>query len=239
MLPGCPLPEYTGLADELHRAMIQLLKPDFGMPFIHGCWLPSGCQHTRRGHRRQRAGKDRCPGRFPASTALTTAGRIRRRHNEVALFRRSTHQRIDHIESPPVITNGRRIQPTRGVHTIQGQLRGPIQDMSQLAPVDEVTAVENRQTWKIFKRGVHQVIVLAHPTDGWVRIKAWQNRVTKCSGKGWSFRRKIWSGRTRATAKAPMRRSQIFVILDCPEENSKFPICRNTGGISPAHHQRL
>jgi hypothetical protein len=54
--------------------------------------------------------------------------------------------------------------------------------MSQLAPVDEVTAVEDRQAWKIFKRGVHQVIILAHPADGWVGIKAWQNRVTKCSG---------------------------------------------------------
>jgi len=31
--------------------------------------------------------------------------------------------------------------------------------------VDEITAVENRQTWKILKRGIHQVIVLAHPTD--------------------------------------------------------------------------
>jgi hypothetical protein len=56
--------------------------------------------------------------------------------------------------------------------------------MSQLAPVDEVSAVENRQTWKIFKRGVHQVILLTHPTDRWVRIEAWQNRVTKCSGHG-------------------------------------------------------
>src|SRR5215216_6134857 len=82
------------------------------------------------------------------------------------------------------MTNGRRIQPARGIHAIQGQLRGPIQDMSLLAPVDEVTAVENRQTWKIFKRGVHQVIILVHPADGGVRIKAWQNRVTKCSGHG-------------------------------------------------------
>ena len=56
--------------------------------------------------------------------------------------------------------------------------------MPQLAPVDEITAVENRQTWKIFKRGIHQVIVLAHPTDGGIRIKTWQNRVTKCSGHG-------------------------------------------------------
>jgi hypothetical protein len=56
--------------------------------------------------------------------------------------------------------------------------------MSQLAPVDEVTAVENRQTWKIFECGVHQVIVLAHPTDGGVRIKAWQNGITKRSGHG-------------------------------------------------------
>jgi hypothetical protein len=56
--------------------------------------------------------------------------------------------------------------------------------MAQLTPVDEVTAVENRQTWKIFKRGVYQVIILAHPADGWVGIKTWQNRVTKCSGHG-------------------------------------------------------
>jgi hypothetical protein len=56
--------------------------------------------------------------------------------------------------------------------------------MPQLAPVDKVTAVENRQTRKIFKRGIYQVIVLAHPTDRGVRIKAWQNRVTKCSGHG-------------------------------------------------------
>jgi hypothetical protein len=56
--------------------------------------------------------------------------------------------------------------------------------MPQLAPVDEITTVENRQTWKIFKRGSHQVIVLAHPTNGWVRIKAWQNRVMKCAGHG-------------------------------------------------------
>jgi hypothetical protein len=56
--------------------------------------------------------------------------------------------------------------------------------MSQLAPVDKVTAVENRQAWKIFKRGVDQVIVLAHPADGRVGIKAWQNRVTKRSWHG-------------------------------------------------------
>jgi hypothetical protein len=37
--------------------------------------------------------------------------------------------------------------------------------MADLVPVDEIAAVENGQTWKIFKRGVHQVIVLAHPTD--------------------------------------------------------------------------
>jgi hypothetical protein len=48
--------------------------------------------------------------------------------------------------------------------------------------VDEVAAVENRQAWKIFKRGIYQIIILPHPTDGRVRIKAWQNRVTKCSG---------------------------------------------------------
>jgi hypothetical protein len=63
-------------------------------------------------------------------------------------------------------------------------LRGPIHDMTQLPPVDKVTAVENRQTWKIFKCGVHQVIVLVHPTDGGIRIKTWQNGITKRSGHG-------------------------------------------------------
>jgi hypothetical protein len=44
--------------------------------------------------------------------------------------------------------------------------------MPQLAPMDEITAVENWQTWKILKRGIHQVIVLVHPTYRGVRIKA-------------------------------------------------------------------
>jgi hypothetical protein len=56
--------------------------------------------------------------------------------------------------------------------------------MPQLAPVDEVTAVENRQAWKIFKGGVDQVIVPAHPADGGIGIEARQNRVTKCFGHG-------------------------------------------------------
>jgi hypothetical protein len=56
--------------------------------------------------------------------------------------------------------------------------------MPYLAPVDEVSAVENRQTWKIFKGGIDQVIILAYATDGWVRIKARQNRVTKRSTHG-------------------------------------------------------
>jgi hypothetical protein len=56
--------------------------------------------------------------------------------------------------------------------------------MSQLPPVDKVTAVKNGQTREILKRGVHQVIVLTHPTDGGVRIKAWQNGITKRSRHG-------------------------------------------------------
>jgi hypothetical protein len=44
--------------------------------------------------------------------------------------------------------------------------------------------VENRQTWKIFKCGVHQVIVFAHPADRRIGIKAWQNRVSKCPRHG-------------------------------------------------------
>jgi hypothetical protein len=95
--------------------------------------------------------------------------------------------------------------------------------MSQLAPVDEVTAVENRQTWKILKRGVHQVIVLAHPADGGVRIKAWQNRVTKCSGHGLLLSVEKYSmvgpGQPQ---KHPMGFSPMFVIFDCPKKTLIF-----------------
>ncbi len=33
-LPGCPLPDYAGLANEAHCFQVQFLEPDFGMPFI-------------------------------------------------------------------------------------------------------------------------------------------------------------------------------------------------------------
>src|SRR5687767_12019871 len=39
-VPGCPLPEHTRLANETHGAQVQLLEPDFSMPFI----AAAGCR---------------------------------------------------------------------------------------------------------------------------------------------------------------------------------------------------
>ena len=48
----------------------------------------------------------------------------------------------------------------------------------------QVTAAENWKAGEILKRGVDKVIILAHPTDRGVKIKATQARVIKCSGHG-------------------------------------------------------
>ena len=59
----------------------------------------------------------------------------------------------------------------------QRQLFLSIQHISDLFPMDEITAVKDRQSRKIGKCGVHQIIISPHRTDGRVRVKARHNRV--------------------------------------------------------------
>jgi hypothetical protein len=49
-------------------------------------------------------------------------------------------------------------------------LGGAVEDMSNLIPVDQVSAVEDRQSRKIFECGGNEIIVLVNPANGRVRI---------------------------------------------------------------------
>jgi hypothetical protein len=49
-------------------------------------------------------------------------------------------------------------------------LGGTVKDMSDLPPVNQVTAMEDRESGKIFECGGNEIIILVNPANGRVRI---------------------------------------------------------------------
>ena len=54
--------------------------------------------------------------------------------------------------------------------------------MPDLPPVDEIAAMKDGHAGKVLKGRCDQVIVIACAADGWVRVKAGQDRIAKGSG---------------------------------------------------------
>ena len=91
------------------------------------------------------------------------AGRICGRHEEIAS---PPDVGIDDIERPVVVPEGAR----ENVHTLR-QLIGPVDGVTDLLPVDQVSAVEHRDAREVFERTGHKVILLPHPNHARIGIE--------------------------------------------------------------------
>src|SRR5690606_26903693 len=107
-------------------------------------------------------------------------GRGLRRHEEVAatVGVLLVHKRAHDPERPAVVTDRRRVQPTGRGDAVEVELAGPVDDVADLLPGDEVTAVEDRQAGEVLEGRGHQVVVVPDPAHGRVRVAARQDRVT-------------------------------------------------------------
>ena len=76
-----------------------------------------------------------------------------------------------------MITDRGRIYSLGMAAALQYKLRFPVQYISDLFPMDQIPAVKNRNSRKIGKCGIYQIIVLPHPADGRIGIKSRKNRV--------------------------------------------------------------
>lgn len=86
--------------------------------------------------------------------------------------------RGDHPEQPVMVPQRRRVYPAacsrdpRPHH----EVGRTIQDIADLCPGDEVAGVVQGHTGRILEAGVDQVVVVSHPTQGWIRVIARDDR---------------------------------------------------------------
>src|SRR5215217_3433213 len=99
----------------------------------------------------------------------------------IARFCFAIHKCIDHIERALGETNGGRVEPPGWADFIEWQLRGPVENMPDLVPMDQVAAMKYWETGKIFERRGNQIIVILHPANRWVGVKAGQDWIAKGS----------------------------------------------------------
>src|SRR5436853_4259270 len=85
--------------------------------------------------------------------------------------------RRDHIKRALMVANGGGENAARTGHLRQRELACSCQTMTNLSPVDQIAAVENGNTWKIFKATGDQVVVLSNPADTGVRIETWKHGI--------------------------------------------------------------
>jgi len=83
----------------------------------------------------------------------------------------------DHVEAAVVVADGRGVDAVRGVGTLQRELRRAAETVADLTPVDEVTAVKNRNAGEVFEAAGHKKVITADSADAGVRIEAGYYRV--------------------------------------------------------------
>ncbi|MNC50885.1 hypothetical protein D3C75_1001520 [compost metagenome] len=121
------------------------------------------------------SGSLRQPHRIGPGTAWVLC-----RHVEIPSGSGDTlHEGGNHVEDALMVPDGSRINSLGAGGAVQIQLGRPVQHMAELPPMHQVLAVEDRHTREIFEGGDHQIIVIAYPANGRVRVEAGNNRVTK------------------------------------------------------------
>ena len=89
-------------------------------------------------------------------------------HNEVAS---PVDERARDVEKAVVVPYRRCKNPARDSQAVQIELFRPVHDVTDVVPVHKVTAVENRDSGKVRKRRVHDVVVVTHPANARIGIE--------------------------------------------------------------------
>ena len=100
-------------------------------------------------------------------------------HDEIACL--ALIQQVDiggnHVELALMVTDGRGKDTAAGSTTTQIHLRGSIQHIAYLLPMNQVFAVEHRHSREILERAAHQIEVIPHPANARIRIITWNHGI--------------------------------------------------------------
>src|SRR6266702_1975201 len=85
--------------------------------------------------------------------------------------------RRDHIERTLMVPHGGRKNATRTGHLCQRELACSCQAMTNLSPVDQITALKDGNARKILKATRHQVVILSHTADTGIGVETWNHGI--------------------------------------------------------------
>jgi hypothetical protein len=91
-----------------------------------------------------------------------------------------THRDIgrDHIKAPVVIADGGREDASGTACFFQGKLAGAGEAVTNLLPVNQIAAVEDRHAREILERTGDEVIILFDAADARIRVKTGNDGVS-------------------------------------------------------------
>src|SRR3546814_5588272 len=91
---------------------------------------------------------------------------------------------VDDVKAPAVVADRRGEQSARDADLADRQLAWAVDGVTDLAPVDQVAAVIDRQAGKPAEGRIDQIIVVADTSDRWVGLETGQHRIGEIAGSG-------------------------------------------------------
>src|SRR5436305_148663 len=85
--------------------------------------------------------------------------------------------RRDHIKCTLMVPNGGRKNAPRTRHLCQRELTCSCQAMTNLSPVDQITAMKDGNAGKILKATRHQIVILLDTADTGIGVETWNHRI--------------------------------------------------------------
>ena len=212
-----PFPDYDGRRLQLESLRVELGEPDavHRPDQVHLPVFPE----ERGVDARHAVDEDRvAPG----------TGRILRRHDEIALSAADgVDVGRDHIEFPVVVADRRGEDAAARAAPAQVDLGRTVQDIADLLPVDQITAVEDRHTREILEGAVDQVEIIPDTADARIGVIARNHGVHIALGRNAGIEGVVLRGRGGAGGQQEKKGEDLFHGF-----SGSMPRCQNREVIS-------
>ena len=83
----------------------------------------------------------------------------------------AAHESAHDIEGAVVIADGRGVRAAGNRAAAHGELRGTVNDVADLRPVDQVLGMPDGNAGKVVEGGVDQIVIVADAADGGIGIE--------------------------------------------------------------------